>query len=151
LPNCGDQYVRANRVLRQIGDPGMDDRDCGVCAFGFRAEQHRQRTAQGGTSAEYDYVATSGWYLIVKKHLTHARRRSWYGSRITDREATEIDWMEAVGVLAGIHAQQCAAEIQRRRQRMLNQEGVNSVVRVEPVDGRMKFVLSSACWEVDIL
>src|SRR5262249_12616803 len=111
----------------------------------------RQRTAQGGTSAEYDHVATSGWYLIVKKHRTHARRRSWYRSGITDRKAPEIGWMEAVGVLSGIHAQQRTAEIQRGRQRMLNQEGVNSVVCVEPVDGRMKFVLCSACWEVDVL
>ena len=134
----GDQDVAPAADRRQVGGPGMADRDRAVGS----EQELRHRLADDVGAPDDDRLLPRQVAQFVFQQHHAADRGAGRHRGPAGRESARIDDMEAVDILLGTDRIQDPKRVDLRRQRQLDQNAVDPVVRVQRLDQRQKFRLA---------
>ena len=120
----------------------MHDRDDGVGARLLQGQQQGKRTTKSGTPAQNDDLAAADVDAVVDEHRLDSGGRARDRSTLLEHELAQVDGVQTIGILPGVHARQGLVEVETRGHRMLDDVRVDFRVRVETVDGGKEFGLA---------
>ena len=85
--------------------------------------------------------------LIVRQQRFDPGWGTGDGAGHGQRQATHVGWVQAVDVLVGVKFEQGGLEVDVLRRRVLEEDRVDSVLIIEPVDGIEDVLLCAVRWQ----
>ena len=118
----------------------MADRDGRVPGLPLLHQEEGHRRPHEIGAADDDGAASFDRDLVAQKQLQATQRRAGNEFRIAGGQPSKVEGMNAVDVLAGIHARDNFGLVQMRRQRQLAKDSIDGQIAVELIDEEKNFL-----------